>query len=358
MAKNLFIPGPVDVDPEIMAAMSQPVMGHRMPEYAALHQRVVTALQRLLNTSGHVFLVTSSAWGIMEGAVRNLVQKRCVNFANGAFSGKWNDVTQRCGKEADEVAVPWGEAITPELVDKTLASGKYDAMTLVHNETSTGVMSPLAEIAEVVKQYPQVAFIVDSVSAMSAVPLDFDDLGADVLLAGTQKAFALPPGLAVCAVSQQALDKAQQIPGRGYYFDLVEFAKHATKNNTPSTPCISLIHGLERQLERMFVEGLEQRFARHRQLADMARRWVRQQGFSLFPEEKYASVTLTCARNDGRTDLEKFKELVGEKGYAMDNGYGKIKNETFRIGHMGDMQPQQLQQYLDTLAELLPQVRH
>nr|WP_320114520.1 alanine--glyoxylate aminotransferase family protein [uncultured Desulfuromonas sp.] len=357
MAKKLFIPGPVEVSNDVFAAMSSPMIGHRMPEYAALHQSVTSQLQTLLNTKDPVFLSTSSAFGIMEGAVRNLVQKRCANFGNGAFSTKWHDVTKRCGIQADLFTAEWGQPITAEMVDKALAGGDYDAMTMVHNETSTGVMSPLAEIAEVMKKYPYVSFIVDTVSSMTAVPIDFTALGMDVCLAGVQKAFGLPPGLAVCAVSRAALDKAKATPNRGYYFDFEEFEKNDLKHNTPSTPCISLIYGLDAQLKKMFAEGLDNRYRRHAEMAEATRNWITAQGFGLFAAEGYRSMTLTSGANDGRTDLEALKKRVGERGYAMDNGYGKIKNETFRIPHMADMTLADLQEYFALLEELLPQVR-
>jgi len=357
MAKKLFIPGPVEVSNDVFAAMSSPMIGHRMPEYAALHQSVTSQLQTLLNTKDPVFLSTSSAFGIMEGAVRNLVQKRCANFGNGAFSTKWHDVTKRCGIKADLFTAEWGQPITAEMVDKALASGDYDAMTMVHNETSTGVMSPLEEIAEVMKKYPYVSFIVDTVSSMTAVPIDFKALGLDVCLAGVQKAFGLPPGLAVCAVSRAALDKAKATPNRGYYFDFEEFEKNDLKHNTPSTPCISLIYGMDAQLKKMFAEGLDNRYRRHAQMAEATRNWITAQGFGLFAAEGHRSMTLTSGANDGRTDLDMLKKLVGERGYAMDNGYGKIKNETFRIPHMADMTLADLEEYFALLEELLPQVR-
>lgn len=357
MVKKLYIPGPVEVSSDVFAAMSAPMIGHRMPEYATLHASVTGQLQSLLNTKDPVFLATCSAFGIMEGAVRNLVQKRCANFGNGAFSTKWHDVTKRCGIPADLFSAEWGQPITAEMVDNALASGDYDAMTMVHNETSTGVMSPLAEIAEVMKKYPYVSFIVDTVSSMTAVPIDFEALGLDVCLAGVQKAFGLPPGLAVCAVSRSALDKAKATPNRGYYFDFEEFEKNDLKNNTPSTPCISLIYGLDAQLKKMFVEGLDNRYQRHAEMAAATQTWLQHQGFGLFASEGCRSMTLTSGENDGNTDLEQLKKLVGERGYAMDNGYGKIKNKTFRIPHMADMTMADLQEYFTLLEELLPQVR-
>ena len=236
MHKKLFIPGPIEISPEILDALTTPMIGHRMPEYARLHQGVTDKLKKLMFTEDRVFLSTSSAFGAMEGAVRNLVGKRCANFCNGAFSDKWHNVTLACGKEADAFKVNWGEPITPELVDEALATGKYDAITLIHNETSTGVMSPLPEIAQVLKKYPDVLSIVDTVSSMSALKIPVAELGIDCCVFGVQKAFALPPGLAVFTASERALERAKEVPGRGYYFDFLEFAAADEKDNTPSTP--------------------------------------------------------------------------------------------------------------------------
>jgi len=356
MHKKLFIPGPVEIAPEILEAMATPMIGHRMKEYAQLHGRVTTNLKKLMFTSSRVFLATSSAFGVMEGAVRNLVGKRCANFCNGAFSDKWHDVTVRCGKEADPFSVEWGQPVTPELVDRALATGKYDSMTLIHNETSTGVMSPLPEIAQVLRKYPDVVSIVDTVSSMSALRLPVDELGIDCCIFGVQKAFALPPGLAVFTASEKALARAAGVEGRGYYFDFLEFAANDEKDNTPSTPCISQIYAMDRQLERFFAEGLENRWERHRLMAEYVRGWVKSNGFGLFPEEQYCSRTLTCATNNRGVDLAALKKILGDRGYAFDDGYGKIKNKTFRIAHMGDMKLDDLQEFTAVIDECLAKI--
>src|SRR6478736_5162820 len=231
---KLHIPGPVEVSEKTFRAFCRPMMGHRGQGFKDLYARIQPQLQQLLSTRQLVYLSTSSAWGVMEGAIRNLVSKRVLNCMCGAFSDKWLDVSQRCGKEAEALQVPWGSPIRAADVDKKLATGRFDALTLIHNETSTGVMSPLAEIVALKKKYPDVMFIVDSVSSMTAVPIPFDDLGMDVLLAGTQKAFAMPPGCAVFVCSSAALAKAAKASDRGYYFDFIEFQKNAEQSMTPS----------------------------------------------------------------------------------------------------------------------------
>jgi len=356
MHKKLFIPGPVEIHPEILAAMSTPMIGHRMKEYALLHKNVTTRLKQLMFTNDRVFLATSSAFGVMEGAIRNLVGTRCANFCNGAFSDKWHDVTLRCSKQADAIRFDWGKPVTPEAVEKTLSTGKYDSMTMIHNETSTGVMSPLAEIADVMKKFPDVMFIVDTVSSMSAVKIPVAQLGIDSCIFGVQKAFALPPGLTVFTASEKALHRAAGMEGRGYYFDYVEFAANDDKDNTPSTPCISQIYAMDKQLDRMFAEGLETRWARHLSLAEHVRNWLTSRGFELFPEAAYCSQTLTCARNTRDIDLAGLKKKLAEQGFAFDDGYGKIKGQTFRIAHMGDMTCNDINGLFSAIINVMPEL--
>jgi aspartate aminotransferase-like enzyme len=338
---KLFIPGPVEVSAKTFQAFSTPMIGHRGQGFKDLYAKIQPQLQQLLATQQLVYLSTSSAWGVMEGAVRNLVQKRVLNCMCGAFSDKWLDVSKRCGKEAEPLQVPWGSPIRAEQVDAKLASGQFDALTFIHNETSTGVMSPIQEVAALKRKYPEVMFIIDAVSSMSAVPLAFDALGVDVLLAGTQKAFALPPGLAVFVCSPAALARAATMKDRGYYFDFVEFQKNAEQSMTPSTPSIGHVNALASKLDEFFAEGLEARYARHKKLAGMTRAWAAGHGFTLFPEPGFESLTLTCINNGAKpggrvVDVAKLQKLVKDQGFLIDGGYGKIKGKTFRIANMGD----------------------
>ena len=338
---KLHIPGPIEVSEKTFKAFCSPMIGHRGQGFKDLYAKMQPQLQTLLGTQQLVNLSTSSAWGVMEGSIRNLVSKKVLNCMKGAFSDKWIDVSKRCGKEAEPLQVPWGSPIRAEQIDAKLATGQFDALTLIHNETSTGVMSPLADIAKLKSKYPDVMFIVDAVSSMTAVPLDFDSLGIDVLLAGTQKAFALPPGLTVFTCSAAALAKAATVKDRGYYFDFVEFQKNAAENMTPSTPSIGHIFALSSKLDDFFTEGLENRYARHRQTNQMIRDWASRHGFNLYPDPGFESLTLNCINNGARpgtrvVDSAKLQKLLKEQGYLIDGGYGKIKGTTFRISNMGD----------------------
>src|SRR5438552_4235960 len=355
---KLHIPGPVEVSEKTFRVFSSPMIGHRGQGFKDLYAKIQPQLQLLLSTKQLVYLSTSSAWGVMEGAIRNLVSKKVLNCMCGAFSDKWLDVSKRCGKQAEALQVEWGSPIRAEAVGKKLASGQFDALTVIHNETSTGVMSPLQEIAALKRKYPGVMFIVDSVSSMSAVPLKFDELGIDVLLAGTQKAFALPPGLAVFVCSPAALAKAASMKDRGYYFDFVEFQKNAEQCMTPSTPSIGHVYALSSKLEDIFAEGLETRYARHRKTNQMVRDWAAKHGFTLFPEKSFESVTLACVNNGakpgGRTvDVPKLQKLVKDQGFLIDGGYGKIKGTTFRVSNMGDETEETMGRLLGAMDEAM-----
>ncbi len=358
---KLHIPGPVEVSEKTLHAFRSPMIGHRSQDFKDLYAKLQPQLQALLYTKQLVYLSTSSAWGVMEGAIRNLVAKRVLCCMKGAFSDKWLDVAKRCGKDAEPLQVPWGSPIRAEQVDAQLATGRFDALTVIHNETSTGVMSPIAEIARLKQKYPEVMFIVDSVSSMTAVKLEFDRLGIDVLLAGSQKALALPPGLTLFTCSAAALAKAATMKDRGYYFDFLEFQTNAEKNMTPSTPSIGHGYALASKLEDIFQEGLELRFQRHLDLAQMTRNWAKGHGFTLFPEPGYESVTLTCVNNGakpgGRTiDVPKLQKLVRAQGFQIDGGYGKIKGTTFRISNMGDETKQTMQQLYAALDQGMAQL--
>lgn len=351
---KLFIPGPIEVSEKTFQAFSKPMIGHRSKAFQELYHSIQPQLQQLLHTQNPVFLSTSSAWGVMEAAVRNLAQKRVLNCMNGAFSDKWHDVSLACGKPADKLQVDWGKPITAGLVREKLSKGDYDVLTLIHNETSTGTMSPIEEIAAVMKEFPNVLFVVDAVSSLSGVKIECDKLGIDVLITGSQKALALPPGLALFAVSKRALDRARTTKDRGYYFDFIEFLKNHEKDMTPSTPSIGHIHALQSKLQDIFTEGLDARYARHRAMQKLAHDWVKKNGFELFPEAKFASVTLSCVKNNRNIDVAKMNETLKAKySCIIDGGYGKLKGQTFRISHMGDETPETVKLLLEWLDDCL-----
>ncbi len=333
---KLFIPGPTEVAPEILAAMGTPMIGHREKVFVDLYTRVRPKLKEALYTKGRVLLATSSASGVMEGAIRNCVARRVLSCVCGAFSERWHEIAIANGKEADPYAVEWGQANAPEEVDKRLATGKYDAVTWVHNETSTGVTGDFAGMSRVIRKYPDVMFLVDTVSSMMGVKIPIDEWQPDVCLAGVQKAFSLPPGLTVFTVSERALERAKRIPNRGAYFDFVKYAEFDDKGQTPETPSISHIYALDAQMTRILAEGLDRRWARHLEMAKLCRAWA-QEKHGAFAAPGAESVTLTTVKNVRNIDVAKLiKGLSDRHNVTLGNGYGKLKDKTFRIAHMGE----------------------
>jgi aspartate aminotransferase-like enzyme len=290
----------------------------------------------------------------MEGALRNLVREKVLCLCCGAFSDKWLDVAKRLGYQADSLQVEWGEAIDPEAVRAKLEEGGFDTVTFIHSETSTGVLNDLEGVAEVVKSFPDTMLIIDTVSSLSTVPINMDAIGADVVLAGVQKALALPPGLAVFAVSEAAMDRAKDIPNRGYYFDFFEFSKNDEKNNTPSTPSISILFGLQYILGEIGKEGLENRFARHARTNAMIHAWGEKHGFELFAPEGRRSSALTCFKTPDGFDLPTFiKDLKSKHNFLINGGYGKIKGATFRISNMGNETEATMRELIDAMDDVL-----
>jgi len=346
---RLFIPGPVKVNDDVLQQLARPTLGHRGKEYAQLHGETIEMLKKILFTDQNVFLSTSSASGIWEAAIRNCVGLDEVVLCTccGAFSDKWADVAKSCGRNVEELKVDWGKATTAEMIDEKLATGKYAAVTIVYNETSTGLTNPVYQISEMMKdKYPDVLVFIDAVSGMIGLSMHFDELGWDVAFASVQKAFAIPPGLAVAAVSNRALEKSKTVPGRGYYFDFQQFAKSTEKNQTPTTPCIPHIMALNYQCKKLIAEGMENVWKRHKEMGEFVRAWAKEK-FDLFCEEQYASNTLTTVKNTrGINVAEVIKALQDKHNTVFGNGYGKLKEETFRIAHMGDIT-------LDDLKELL-----
>jgi aspartate aminotransferase-like enzyme len=351
---KLFIPGPVEVSEKTWAAFSRPMIGHRSEAFRVLYRSIHPRLQTLFGTKQPVFLSTSSAWGVMEASIRNLVSRRVLNCMCGAFSDKWLDVSRRCGKKAEPLQVEWGKQIDPAALNEKLATGDFDTVTLIHNETSTGVVNPLDEICAVVRKYPEVALVVDTVSSFSAVPIPMDALGIDVLLTGSQKALALPPGFSLFAVSEKGFARAEQQKDRGYYFDFLEFKKNQENDMTPTTPSIAHIHALESKLDDIFTEGLTNRFERHARTNALVHDWVRRHGFAFFADEGYRSKSLTCVKNNRGIDVPKLARDLREKHHlVIDPGYGKIKGQTFRLSNMGDETEETVSHLLACLDDVL-----
>lgn len=347
MHKKLFIPGPVEVREDVLQKMATPMIGHRSKEASSLQRSIAEKMRKLMYTDNEILLSTSSGSGLMEGSVRSCTCKRAAIFSVGAFGDRWYKMAASNGVPADKFSSEMGKPTTPEMVDRTLATGKYDLITITHNETSTGVMNPIEEISQVMKKYPEVVWCLDAVSSLGGTKIEVDKLGIDVCITSSQKCLGLPPGLAICSFSDKAVEAAKKVEFRGMYLDLLELYNYIKKKDYqyPSTPSLSHMFALDYQLDRIMAEGLERRFARHLEMAKYVREWA-EENFELFPEEKYASNTLTTIRNIKGINIGELNKKLGELGYAISNGYGTLKEVTFRIAHMADTT-------LDEIVELI-----
>ena len=353
---RLFIPGPSEVRPSILDAQAKWMIGHRMPECADLFASVQEKIRKVFLTESRVYICASSGTGLQEAAIRNCVSRKVLNCVNGAFAERWRMVTEANGKANDVLEVGWGLPVLPEQVVERLSGGDYDAITVVHNETSTGVVSPIGEIAAAVRSMPggeQIMILVDSVSGLSGARLEFDAWDLDVVLTSSQKAFALPPGLAFCAVSDRALEKAKTVANRGYYFDFVDLEKYLIRDQTPATPAISLLYALDRQLDDMLSEGMEGRFARHSALRDRVIAWALSHGCELFAPDRFRSPTVTCVVNNLDMDITALNMHLRTHNMILSNGYGALKNKVFRIAHMGDLQRTELDTLLAAIDDFI-----
>ncbi len=359
-----FLPGPTEVRPEILEAMVRPVIGHRGAEMQALMKRLAPRLRQLFLTERPVYVSTSSATGLMEAAIRACASRRVLSLVCGAFSERFFKIARACGKQADRLDVDWGDANEPGGLAETLASGGYDAITLVHSETSTGVLNPVAEIAAAVRAAaPDTLVLVDCVSSLAATPVEVDAWGLDFALTGSQKALALPPGLAFGVASQRAFDRSRAMPDAGLYFGFQAFEQAVEKNQTANTPAVSLLYALDAQLEAIEAEGLEARWARHRAMAERTWAWVdelrerRDIDLRVLADEGRRSPSVTCVVTpEGMSGVEITRRMAA-LGYTIASGYGPLRETTFRIGHMGDHTVEELNTLLDRLTSVMEELR-
>ena len=354
MHKKLFIPGPVDVTSDVLEKMATPMIGHRSKDASALQRSISDKARILFNTKEEILLSTSSGSGLMEGAVRSCTAKRAAIFSVGAFGKRWYDMCTSNNVPADLFEVEWGTPINPQSIDEVLATGKYDLITVTHNETSTGIMNPVEAIAKVVKKYPDVIFCLDTVSSMGGTKIEVDKLGVDICITSSQKAIALPPGIAICSFSKKAVERAKQVPTRGLYFDLLSLYNCIQKKDYqyPSTPSLSHMFALDYQLGKMINEGLDNRYKRHLEMAEYVRTWARK-NFEIFTNEGYLSNTLTVIKNTKNIDFSDLNKQLGNRGFQIANGYGKIKDKTFRIAHMAEHNLDDIKELLATIDDIL-----
>lgn len=353
---RLFLPGPTEVSEDILQAQTTAMVGHRMPECIELIGQISPKLRKVFRTESRVYIAACSGTGMWEAATRNCVRDRVIHFANGSFGDRWGDVHAANGKDVKVVKVEWGQPVTPEIVLENLKGETYDAVSFVHNETSVGITNPVKEIAAAIRSLPggdDVTIMIDSVSGLSGAQIEFDEWDLDIVLTSSQKAFALPPGLGFSAVSDRAFEKAKTVPNRGYYFDYITMEKSLLKDQTPATPAISLLFALNVQLDKMMAETMEGRWERHLAMRKVTMDWAKARGFEMLADEAYCSPTVSTVSNTLGISIAELNSFLRTKNMILSNGYGKLKEKTFRIGHMGDWTVAGIEELLAAIDEFL-----
>ncbi len=350
---KLFIPGPVDVREDVLEKLAVPQIGHRSKAASEVQNNIELKMQKLMYTSNQIILSTSSGSGLMEMAIRCLTKKRAAVFSVGAFGDRWYDMAVSNNVPADHFKSEDGLPTTPEMVEEALKTGKYDVVTVTHNETSSGIMNPVYEISKVIEKYPDVLFLVDTVSSLGGAKIEVDKCKIDFCCTSTQKCLGLPPGLSIASVSERAFNRAQEVEFRGFYLDLVGVYKKAkSAHQYPSTPSTPHMFALDYQLDYILdTEGMDNRFERHARQANIVKEWAKKH-FELFADENYTSNTVTCIKNTKGNSVADLNAELATRGYTISNGYGNLKEKTFRIAHMADRKDEDLLALLKEIEDI------
>ena len=353
--KKLFIPGPIEVHPEVLKAMATPMIGHRSGDYSELQKRVTEKVQKLAFTASPILFSASSGSGLMEGAIRCCTAKRAIVFSVGTFGNRWHEMALGNGVPADKHEVEWGTGITPEVVEQYLSTGKYDCATLTHSETSTGVMNHLAELAPVFRKYPDVVWCVDAVSSFAGVKIEVDALGIDVLVTSSQKCLGLPPGLSLATFSPKAEKRAEGVTNRGLLLRPAAAAEvHPGEELPVPLDDEHLAHVRAGRADGQDHEGRARGAVRPaRGHGEEGAGLGDTKHFALYPEEQWASTTVTCITNTRGISVAELNKELGKRNLTLSNGYGKLKEKTFRIAHMGDLAMSDIDELLAAIEDIL-----
>jgi aspartate aminotransferase-like enzyme len=350
---RFFLPGPTDVHAEVLEAMVHPMFAHRGPEMRDMLQRMAGPLKQLFRTERPILMSTSSATGFMEAAVRGGVRERVLVVDGGFFGDRFARIAERSGKQVVRLPIPLGRTVEADELDQWLTKNPVDSVALVHCETSTCALAPLEELARVVNAREDVVLLVDAVTSIGGSPVETDAWGLDFVFTGTQKALAIPPGVALAAASPRMMERARRQAEPGWYFDLVLHEEAIQDHQPTQTPCIPLYLALETQLRRIDAEGgVEARWARHREMLRMMEEWVAAHpGWAFFaPEGRRAWTVSALKPPKGKTGRQVVAEVAG-KGYTIGAGLDAMADAMVRIGHMGDLTPEHFAGLLSALED-------
>jgi len=351
---KLFTVGPVACYPEVLEAMGGQMYSHRSEEYLELHYDTVERLQTFIGTGDSIFLFSSTGTGFMEAAARNCVREKLLVCINGSFGKRFADVAEANGKEAVILEPPLGEPISQEALDGALDDDPaIEAVAITHNETSAGLINPLEELAEVVKEHGKM-FFVDAVSSMGGTEIRVDDWGIDICFSSSQKCFGVPPGMGIGSVSERALEASAEAVDKGWYFDLKLWERyHAQGRGTPMTSAIPQVAGLNAALK--MIDGHGGRgwyFGTFRGRNERIRGGMEDLGLSMFPKQGYESPTVSCINAPEAGGPAVYGAMRGE-GFELAQGYGALKERTFRIGNMGYIEDDDVDLMLEALGRVL-----
>ncbi|MEX2178974.1 MAG: aminotransferase class V-fold PLP-dependent enzyme [Gemmatimonadaceae bacterium] len=355
-AGRFFVPGPTEVRPEVLDAMRRPMIFHRTHAMEELMQRVTQGLGTVFGTRRPVHVITGSGTAAMDLAVRSGTILNVLSVVHGEFGERFARIAEACGRRVTRLTAPPGDVVPLDRIRDALAAADFDAVTATHSETATGVLADIAGISAIVREHPGCLLLVDAVSSAGAMPVTADAWGAAAVVAASQKAMALPPGLAFAAVSEPFLARARNVLDRGTYLDVLRFEEFAAKHQSPTTPAISLLYALDRQLADFQVEGLEARFARHAAMAEVCAAWVSRAeqaalGLSMAAREGSRSPSVTCILT--RTKPGVVLTRMREQGYELGGGQAELAGTSFRVGHMGDHTVAGLEALLEVLERVL-----
>jgi aspartate aminotransferase-like enzyme len=334
---RFFNPGPVWVRPQVLQALGGPMMSHRSAAFSDLYGRILEKLPKVFRTAGQAHTLATSATGVWEAGLVSCATGPVLACCNGSFSDKWGEMSQRLGLDTTILKAEWGKPILADDVKKALAEKKYQIVTVVHNETSVGTISDLAAIAKVVHENSDALLFADVVTSLAATRVEADEWGLDLAVCGSQKALALPPGIAVFSVSEKALAAARQKKFRGIYLDLLDVEAFGKKKQNPTTPSLPLLYALDVQLDHILAEGMEARWARHHSMLAAVEAWAPKAGFRFLPGEGAHSPSVSSLFPPEGVGAEDLNKAMKAAGWVPGAGYGKFKSSNIRIGHMGDV---------------------
>lgn len=358
MREILLIPGPTPIPEEVRASMFEDMIDHRGHAFGELMGRLQFKLKRVFMTLRPIYIFPGTGTGALECAVSNLFNygEEVLSLSNGSFAERWAEIAERRGLKVDVLEFPYGEAWCLDVLEKKLKERKYAGVLMTHNETSTGVLNPLREAVSIVRMVlPESLICVDAVSSLGGAPLKMDEWGIDAVLTASQKALMAPPGLALIALSERAFKKALNITSSSYYWDikLADEFLNKSPSQTPYTPALSLLYALDKALNLLLEEGLENSWERHKKLSQFLRVNLREIGFDILPREEFASPTVTAIKVPQGMSSSTIKRELEKKGVIVAGGMGPLKDKVFRVAHMGNVTKNDIIIFLNALREVV-----